>query len=455
AATGEIRLSPEQDVNAIIADAPAGARFVLADGLYRGFVARVNDDQAFVAEGQGAVLDGSVVLTDWERDGGFWVHDLPPAQPNPTAEGDPGSFALQREDLFADDRLLRPVGSTGELDGTTWHRSGDRAYVAFDPSARLMELGLLPHAFHGPGANVLIQGVTVRQYAPPGQFAAIEGVEGRGWRIVDVTAEHNHSRGLSLNHGMRVEGGHFNDNGQLGIGGPGDDVVIEGAELARNNYASHGRLWEAGGIKIVQSKGVVFRGNHVHHNDGTGVWFDWDNHEILIEDNLVELNQLMGIQYEASRDGLIRRNRVLRNDQSGYDEGWWGAEVLIQNSRNVEVIDNVIAVENNTGLMIIQQDRGGGDFGEHLAQGNLIEGNLFVHLTPGRQHGLFADHKPDEASGNVFARNRYIVPAADAGRPLWQLPGGPRALPEVQALGWEREGEVVPVAEPAAHLPAP
>jgi hypothetical protein len=451
---GEIRLTADQDVNRIVAEAPPGTRFLFADGTYRGFSIVVEDGQRFVAEGDGAVLDGSILLDAWRKDGAFWVHDLPPAQPN-QAELHPGSFALQREDLFADERLLEPVGSRDDIGEGAWHRDGDLAVVAFDPTERQMELGLLPHAFSGAAEDVLIQGLTVRQYAPPAQYAAIEGAAGRAWVVKNVTAEHNHSRGLSIGPAMRVEGGHFNDNGQLGIGGPGDDAVIVGTEIARNNYAKHNLWWEAGGIKVSTSKRVTFRGNHVHDNFGTGVWFDWDNQDILIADNLVELNWLMGIQYEASQHGVIRDNRVIRNDQSGYDEAWWGAEILVQNSRDVEVLDNLVVVESNTGLMMVQQDRGSGDFGEHLTRNNLVRGNLFVHLTPGRQHGLAADYISEQATGNVFEANRYVVPASGADDKLWQRPDGALGWPEVQAVGWEAEGEVITAAEPAAFIPDP
>lgn len=450
---GEVRLTADQDVNQIVAEAPPGTRFVFADGTYRGFAVEVKDGQAFVAEGDAAVLDGSIPLADWWREGAFWVHELPPAQPN-AAELHPGSFALQREDLFVDEGLLEPVGSPDELGEGMWHRDGDRAVIAFDPGGRRMELGVLPHAFFGDARDVLIEGLTVRQYAPPAQYGAIEGAAGHGWRVSDVTAEHNHSRGLSLSPSMRVEGGRFNDNGQLGIGGVGDDAVIEDTEIARNNYAKHNLWWEAGGIKVSTSKRVTFRGNHVHDNFGTGVWFDWDNQEILISDNLVELNWLMGIQYEASQHGVIRDNRVIRNDQSGYDEAWWGAEILVQNSREVEVLDNVVVVENNTGVIVVQQDRGSGDFGEHIARDNLIRDNLFIHLTPGRKHGLAIDYEPAQASGNVFEANRYVVPEEADGLPLWQLPEGDLGWPEVQSIGWETEGEVVTAADPAALIPA-
>ena len=449
---GTVRLSPDQDVNRIIESATAGTRFVLADGVYRGFAVVPKDGQQFVAEGEAAILDGSVQLDDWRQEDGYWVHDLPPARSSQgDATGD--ALSLQIEDLFVDEALLTPVRSLDEVGEGTWHRAGDRAHVSFDPSGRHVELGLLPHAFYGPAADVLIEGLTVRQYAPGAQFGAIEGNAGRAWQLVDVTTEWNHGRGISMSPEGVVRGGRFVDNGQLGIGGPGQDMLIEGAEIARNNYADYNRLWEAGGLKITDSERVTLRNNHVHHNFGTGVWFDWDVRGLVIEDNLVELNQTMGVQIEASRDNVVRNNVVARNDTSGYDEAWWGAEILIQNSAGTLVQDNTVVVEHNTGIMLIQQDRGAGDFGEHLAQGNVVTGNTIILLSPDLTSGLWADFKPEAASGNRFEGNRYIVPEAAADQPLWQVPGGDLAWSELASIGWETAGEIQVVADPEAFEP--
>ena len=49
-----------------------------------------------------------------------------------------------------------------------------------------------------------------------------------------------------------MTGGHFNDNGQVGIGAwKADEAAkIIGAEVAGNNYANFERYWDAGGLKI-------------------------------------------------------------------------------------------------------------------------------------------------------------------------------------------------------------
>jgi hypothetical protein len=115
---------------------------------------------------------------------------------------------------------------------------------------------------------------------------------------------------------MRILGGHYNDNDQLGIGGneatgillaglDGDPTTFDGPELARNHTLHASCLWEAGGMKWDVGQ-VIVRNAHVHDNDCRGLWTDINAHDALIEDNLVEDNLAEGIFYEISRDAVIR-----------------------------------------------------------------------------------------------------------------------------------------------------
>ena len=55
------------------------------------------------------------------------------------------------------------------------------------------------------------------------------------------------------------------------------------------------------------------RDNHVHHNEGPGLWTDIDNIHTLYEGNLVEHNANVGIFHEISYDAVIRNNIVRDN----------------------------------------------------------------------------------------------------------------------------------------------
>jgi parallel beta-helix repeat protein len=64
--------------------------------------------------------------------------------------------------------------------------------------------------------------------------------------------------------------------------------------------------------KWVGTNGVVTRGNWVHHNHTDGIWYDADNINMLVEDNVVEDQPRTGIFLEISGNGIVRNNVVRR-----------------------------------------------------------------------------------------------------------------------------------------------
>ena len=75
-----------------------------------------------------------------------------------------------------------------------------------------------------------------------------------------MSALHNGWAGLLVADGMKILGGHYNDNDQLGIGGneatgilldglDGDPATIDGPELARNHTLHASCEFEGGGMK--------------------------------------------------------------------------------------------------------------------------------------------------------------------------------------------------------------
>ena len=103
--------------------------------------------------------------------------------------------------------------------------------------------------------------------------------------------------------GTRVHDCDIHHNGQIGIEGNGRDIRIEHNRIWSNNIRGFDSDWEAGGVKIALSDGVAFRGNHVHDNDGPGLWCDIDCRNVVYENNLVENNEQMR---HLSRDFIQR-----------------------------------------------------------------------------------------------------------------------------------------------------
>src|SRR6267154_5503351 len=89
-----------------------------------------------------------------------------------------------------------------------------------------------------------------------------------GWIVENCEVRLNSGGGIVIGTGARVRGSNVHHNGQIGIGGQGKDILIENNRIWENNIHGFDFKWEAGGVKVVASDGVVFRGNQVHDNIG-------------------------------------------------------------------------------------------------------------------------------------------------------------------------------------------
>jgi hypothetical protein len=269
----------------------------------------------------------------------------------------------------------------------------------------------LVSAFSGGATNVTLDSMTVREYDPGWQGAAIQPQpRASGWVVRNVSALHNGWAGLLVADGMKILGGHYNDNDQLGIGGnaatgilldglDGDAETMDGPELARNHTLHAACEWEAGGMKWDVGQ-VTVRNAYVHDNDCRGLWADINAHGALIEHNLIENNFREGVFYEISQDAVIRYNNVNGNGHAA--NGWyWDAGILVNASFNVEVYGNRLA-GNYNGITGVQQDRPDPTPPEHLLNNFHSYDNL-ICATGGGGHptGVVADNGADLAARDI------------------------------------------------------
>jgi Right handed beta helix region len=288
-------------------------------------------------------------------------------------------------------------------------KSGDR--FCGEPGAVLDGGRSLESAFSGGARNVTLDSITVWDYDSGRQGAAIQPEpRASGWVVRNVSALHNAWAGLLVADGMKVLGGHYNDNDQLGIGGNAatgivldglddDPATLDGPELARNHTLHAGCGFEAGGMKWDVGQ-VTVRDAHVHDNDCRGLWADINARDALIEYSLVEGNRAEGIYYEISRDGVIRNNWVYRNGFSA--PGWyWGGGITVASSSNVEVYGNRLS-GNYNGITGIQQDRPDSIPPAHLLAGLHVHDNLICATGRGRRPtGVAADNGADLATRDI------------------------------------------------------
>jgi Right handed beta helix region len=299
-------------------------------------------------------------------------------------------------------------------------KSGDR--FCGEPGAVLEGGRSLASAFSGGATNVTLDSITVQNYNTGPQRGAIEpDTHASGWVVRNVSALRNYWAGLGAADGMKILGGHYNDNEQMGISGNAatgvvldglddDPATLDGPELARNHALHASYEFEAGGMKWDVGQ-VTIRNVHAHDNDYRGLWADINARGALIEHNLVEDNWAEGILYEISQDAVIRNNRVYRNGVRG--AGWyWDGGITVASSFNVEVYGNRLS-GNYNGITGTQQNRPDSTPPAHLLDNLHVYDNLICATgAGGHPTGVVADNGANLAvrdisfSGNTIQSSR-------------------------------------------------
>jgi parallel beta-helix repeat protein len=313
-----------------------------------------------------------------------------------------------------------PAGTTFVLRAGVYRRQSvkpkDGDVFVGESGAVLTGEDVTEYAFHGYGDGVVIQGLVVEHYNNKLQTGAITGSEGgKNWVVEDCEVRYNHGIGIKAYVGWKVLDNYVHHNNQMGLGGSGSDILVQGNEIAFNNYNKEVRpSWEAGGAKWVLTRNLVVRGNYSHDNYGPGLWTDIGNVNVLYEGNRVENNFQAGIKHEISYTAVIRNN-TLKGNGFGSPNNVEGGGILIMNSPNVEVYGNTV-VGNYAGIGAVQHDRYG-EPAEWKVQGEFELKNLYVHdnyVQTSGQTGIFVasgpyGEKPLTSWNNRFDHNTYAV----------------------------------------------
>ncbi len=441
-------VKPGDDLSALVERQPPGTTFLIKAGIYRLQSIRPKDGDSFVGE-PGATLSGAQVLTGFSRSGQYWTVA--------TQASGGGSYrgtcdekhpaCKYPEDLYIDDSPLERVASLDEVGPGKWYLdySTRTAYLADDPAGHRVEMSILAHAFWGAAQDVKLEGLTIEKYACKAGDGAVDGRSNSGslsrnWVIENNVIRLNHGVGVRTGDGMQVLHNKILRNGQLGIGGGGSNGLVDGNEIAFNNYAGYAYGWEAGGSKFAFTKNLVVRNNDAHDNAGPGLWTDLENENTLYEQNHTRSNQEAGILHEVSYHAVIRNNLI---EDDGFSAShktspWYGGGILIAASSDVEVYGNTVRDCMN-GIVGLQPNR------ELSHQGTpYLLRNLNVHdndITQSQgiaagilRSGLLSDDV-FSAWNNRFESNRFHLGDPQAKYFAWKGSTWPLAAWKAQVHG--------------------
>ena len=375
-----IAVQPGASIQAAVDRAGDGASFCLKSGIYRMQAVQPRSNQRFYGEGR-TVLDGSRLLTDFRSEGRYWTAKSPFGQRPRHGECLASAPACDMPDsLFMDDRPLTRVLSRSALASDRFYvdDTAGKIYLADNPTRRRIEATVASFAFDSEASNVLISNITVEKYSSAAQRGAIFAGDGKAWTIENCEVRLNSGPGISVGIGIRVRNCDIHHNGQIGIQGDGKDILIESNRIWSNNTRGFDPAWEAGGVKIAESDGIVLRNNHVYENNGNGLWCDIECRNVVYEGNLVENNLHIGIFHEISFNAVIRNN-IVRHNAITNRKWFWGTDIGVAASQDVEVTGNTItAAAGGCAVMLLDQGRRSDKGSEYKTRNNSVRSNAIT-----------------------------------------------------------------------------
>lgn len=320
-----ITVTPGENLASIVNAAPEDSTIRVQSGTY--FISEALRPRANVTiEGVGAVtIHGSRLLENWRQ--------LSETHWEVGGQRQQGERYINTEwqvcesthprcaypdDVYFNGVPLKHVSNLSQLAPGTFFFDYDRDVIAIgsNPAGAVLEAAITPYAVQSNAAGVVLRNLTFEKFASPTQRAAIE--LGTDALVERVTVRLAHAAGLTVKDRSIVRQSLFATNGQSGLGATGVGVVIQDNEIRGNNYAGHAKSFAAGGFsKATRTTGLTFSRNRVFDNLGDGVWLDIDNHNAVIEDNLVYANRGMGIFHEIGFTARIVGNIVTCNDSYG------------------------------------------------------------------------------------------------------------------------------------------
>lgn len=419
-----VAVVPGDNVQSMVTSAGCGATFNFAPGVYNNFsVVPLDYDQFISTTPKAAILSGATTVSNFvfNKKLNLWVGNLkitPVAAPK--GQCYPGYVGcVHPEDLFFNGALYTRLNSYATVVSGSWYwnYTNGNIYLADNPTGQTVQIGTSRFAIGGGNvSNVVINGFTIEYYGSPSNNGAVEGfdyyqvtsIPSFNWIVENNEVRYNHGGGIALGDQMTVSGNYLHHNGQLGVGGTGNNIVITNNEIAFNNAVGYSFAW-AGGAKFVQIDGLSITNNYSHDNFGAGLWTDIENSNVDIGFNQLANNHGAGIIHEISYNATIHDNTITNDGTDTRGTGpWWGGGIIVANSSSVQVYNNTLTNCQN-GIMEQSKNRGNGSNGLPYALQNDIVYNNTIVQNSGFAAGLVKNYPTGNliytSSGNTFGLN--------------------------------------------------
>lgn len=412
-----VTVYPGQNLQQLVNQYGPNTTFSFTPGIYymQSIVPQSYD--SFVGS-RSAILSGATLLTSFSQNGSYWVASAPVQQAAsyPGQCGGNNPNCMLPEDLFFDNNLKTRVGSLSAVGPGTWYLnySTGNVYMGDNPTGHTVEISVLGMAFGGAATNVTISGLTIEKYASVGGSGAINASGTDYWSVSGNEVRFNHGIGIQTGDGSYIYNNYAHTNGELGIGGQGQNITIQSNEISWNNYADYTIYNEAGGAKFTSVQNLTFRYNYSHNNTGPGFWTDINSQYILCDSNQFTGNQAAGVLIEISSNATVSNNYVWNDGFNPDGPGiWWGDGILISDSANVSVYFNTVANCMN-GIAGLLANRGSGPNGQPYLLQNVNVNSNWITQGSGIAAGIGIegtgfDNSVYTSWGNQFQYNTFYL----------------------------------------------
>jgi len=322
------------------------------------------------------VITGLDPLTDWQKENDgqnvysrAWPYRFIPSSKTDAYPADEYHRLIGRaEQVVENGRLLRQTLQRNDVSAGSFYAdlAAKRLYVSpfgtQDPTVAnggvQIEAATRSVLWRCRGAYVVVRGIRFRYAANRAQQGAIM-FGGSGDTAEDCVFERMNSSGAGFGAPDQVvRNCTFQDNGQLGfLAIRAHNLLFTGCTVRNNNTKGFNRQWEAGGDKIVLSRGVVLEKSRFVANHGSGIWFDIGNENCTVRNCLIADNEDAGLFYEISY-GLHANDNVAVGNGFATTPGAWGAQAgIVLSSSPGCVITRNLLVGNKEGFNFREQAR--------------------------------------------------------------------------------------------------
>lgn len=270
------------------------------------------------------------------------------------------------------------------------------ANLGGDPSWYCIEVGVRGFALTASKVHdVVIRGLEMRQNRQPGgqwPLVSIGECERVTMEDCKVCWADFTGMGMGSSRNCTIRHCEFSHNGAIGLaGGMNEDCLVENCKLLFNNYRHIGADWGvAAGAKFIPgNKRFTIRGCEAAYNDeAEGIWFDTENEDIRILDNICHHNGDCGIMFEINKaGGVIAGNLCYGNHGRG---------IYVSGSQNTWVANNTV-IGNDAGIVAMTRAADEPPRNDHLLN-NLMAGNYTTADSVTRGCDLTLDSPADPAA---------------------------------------------------------